>query len=231
MSYSGEMGRNGSSLGLQPIASIDQRSGEADHRIANSFSLLAGAVSNHARQLAKQQGLMTSSEVSQILSEVSSRIAAVGQLHRELATRPDAMHIDLNEHLWNLCDALIGALAPHGQFTLIPAATASCAIKADKVLPVCLIVTEVVTNALKYAHPTGVRGSLMLGCRYDDDGSVLIEVADDGVGLPDGFDPVASGGIGSRTVSLLARKLEAEIAYLPQPIGLCFQLRLPPSAV
>lgn len=231
MSHSNKIEPRGSSPEIYQIVNIDRRSGEADHRIANSFSLLAGAVSNHARQLSKQQRMISSSEVSQILSEVSSRIAAVGQLHRELATQPDAMHIDLNEHLWNLCDALIGALAPRGQFILIPAEKTACVIRADKVLPVCLIVTEVVTNALKYVHPTGVRGSLMIGCRYDDDGSVLVEVADDGVGLPDGFDPVADGGIGSRTVGLLARKLEAEVAYLPQPIGLCFQLRLPASAV
>lgn len=231
MSHMNEAERNGTALKIHSIAGLDLQACETDHRIANSFSLLAGAVSNHARQLSKQQRTMSSTEVSQVLSEVSSRIAAVGQFHRELATRPDAMHIDLNEHLWNLCDALIGALAPHGQFKLIPAAAAACVIRADNVLPVCLIVTEVVTNALKYAHPTGVRGSLMIGCRYEGDGSVLIEVADDGVGLPEGFDPLIDGGIGSQTVRLLARKLDAELSFAPAPIGLRFQLRLPPSSV
>jgi len=204
---------------------------EADHRIANSFSLLAGSVSNRARQISKQRRMMDSEEVARVLAEIGSRIAAVGQLHRDLATQPDTAHLDLNEHLYNLCDALIAGLAEPGQFRLVQSATDSCAIRADKALPVCLIVTEVVTNALKYAHPTGVAGKLIIGCHQESDGAVLIEVADDGVGLPEGFDPATDGGLGAQTVRLLAKKLRADISFDSRPIGLRFTLRLPPSVV
>ncbi len=202
---------------------------EVAHRIANSLSILASSVSNRARHLSKQRQSMSIEEVSLLLNEISARIAAVGKLHRDIATQPEAAHLDLNEHLWKLCDSLIAALAQPGQFELLRGATATCAIETDKVLPVCMIVAELVTNALKYAHPTGVRGRLVIGCRREADGSVIVEVADDGVGLPDGFDPTADGGLGSRTVRLLAKQLGAEVSFVSRPIGLCVELRLPAS--
>ena len=209
----------------------DLYTSEVTHRIANSLCLLASTVSLRARHFSKQPRLMSSSEVAHLLDEISARIAAVGQLHRDIATQPDAAHLDLNEHLRNLCESIIAAVAQPGQFELLPSATGACAVKTDKILPICMIVTEAVTNSLKYAHPTGVRGTLEIGCRRDSDGSAVIEVADDGVGLPEDFDPLADGGLGSQTMNILARQLGAEISFIARPIGLCFQLRLPASMV
>jgi two-component sensor histidine kinase len=172
---------------------------------------------------------MRSNEVSIVLNEIGARIAAVGHLHRNLAVRPEGLEFDLNQHLWNLCEGLIAALAQAGQFELLPSATGPCAIGTDKVLSVSLIVTEIVTNSLKYAHPAGVPGRIWLGCHRQADGSVIVEVADDGVGLPEGFDPEADGSLGSQTVALLAEKLEAKVMIVPRPIGLCLRLCLPPS--
>jgi two-component sensor histidine kinase len=202
---------------------------EVTHRIANNLCLLASTVSLRSRHLAKQPGMMDNEEVSQLLDEISARIAAVGQLHRDMATQPDAAHLDLNAHLRRLCESLIAAVAQPGQYALLPSIGGACAIKTDKIMPVCMIVTEIVTNSLKYAHPSGVQGSVAIACHRDPDGTTLIEIADDGVGLPEGFDPLADGGLGSQTVGILARQLGADIAYIERPIGLCFQLRLPAS--
>jgi two-component sensor histidine kinase len=209
----------------------DLYTSEVTHRIANSLCLLASTVSLRARHLTKQPRLMSSHEVAQLLDEISARIVAVGQLHREIATQPGAAHLDLNEHLRNLCESIIAAVAQPGQFELLPSAEGVCAVKTDKILPICMIVAEAITNSLKYAHPTGVRGTLEIGCRRDADGSAVIEVADDGVGLPEDFDPLADGGLGSRTMDILARQLDAEISFIARPTGLCFRLRLPASMV
>lgn len=218
--------RNGSTVEIPTTGSRAIFTGEADHRIANSFSLLAGTISNRARQISRQQRMLSSDEVSDLLREVGSQVAAVGQFHRQLATQPEGTQLDLNEHLWTLCDDLIDALAAD-RFTLIRSSGHACAVLADKVLPICLIVAEIVTNALKYAHPSGVPGTLMVGCREDAEGSVLVEVTDDGVGLPEGWDPAADGGLGSRTVDALAKKLNAHVAFVSRPTGLSFRLRVP----
>lgn len=210
---------------------VGLRDSEITHRIANSLSLLASSISLRARQVSKQSGPMSSAEVSTLLDEISARITSVAHLHRDISTRPEAAHLDLNAHLRKLCGDLIAAVAQPGQFELRHDDAGACAIKTDVLLPICMIVIEVVTNALKYSHPSGVRGVITIGCRHEADDSVLIEVADDGIGLPEGFDPATDGGLGSHTIRLLARQLDADTAFVPRPIGTCFRLRLPASTV
>jgi len=158
---------------------------------------------------------------------ITARIAIVGHMHRLLAARPKAARARFGSHLRELSRVFISALATPDQVELIETGTSDCLVSADHFLPLSLIVTEVVTNALKYAHPAGAPGKLMIGCRGGADGSVVIEVADDGVGFPEGFDFAACGGIGSRTILVLAQQIDAEISFDSRPTGLRFELRLP----
>jgi len=69
----------------------------------------------------------------------------------------------------------------------------------------------------------------MVGCHRDADESLFVEVADDGIGLPDGFDIAVDGGIGAKTIRLLARQIGADIEFDSSGIGVEFALRLPQS--
>lgn len=200
---------------------------ESNHRIANNLSLLASAVSMRAAAIRRRHAAMDSDDVATLLDEVCARISTIGNLHRFLSIRPGAGRIDLNKHLHELCKTLVAALSEAGETELIETSAGECVVWTKDVLPLCLIVTEVVTNSLKYAHPSGVAGKLMIGCRREDDDTVVIEVGDDGVGLPDGFDLGTGGGIGFRTIRVLAKQLGAEYAFESSPIGLRFQLRVP----
>lgn len=199
---------------------------EANHRIANNLSLLASAVAMRASEVRKQERPLSGSEAAAILAEVGTRIAMVGQVHRLLSKEPEETHLDLAEHLAELCTLLIDVLAPPGAFEFRAVASEPCFVATDDVLPVCLIVTEVVTNSLKYSHPSGVAGRLMFECRRTADGSVTIELGDDGVGLPEGFDFSRDGGIGSRTIRVLSKKIGAEVSYEEREIGAWFTLRV-----
>jgi len=50
-----------------------------------------------------------------------------------------------------------------------------------------------------------------VGLRQAGDGRIVISVRDEGIGLPQGFDPKAGKGLGMRIVNALARQLDAEI--------------------
>lgn len=207
----------------EPVAALS----EANHRIANNLALLASTIALRAAEISRSGDALNSDDVALLLAEVGSRIEMVGHLHRLLSTRPQAACLDVNECLRELCEALVAALAAPGQFELNWTSRAECMVATDKVLPLCLIVTEIVTNSLKYAHPAGAPGVLTVGCRCDPEGTLAVEIADDGVGLPEGFDFTVAGGLGARTIMLLARKLGVEMAFESPAIGLQSTLRLP----
>jgi len=203
---------------------------EANHRISNNLALLASSISMRASRIARHPHEMDGDEVAALLYETSARIVTVGQLHRLLSKHPQAARLDLKKSLRELCETLVSTLSGPERTELIWTATGECGVATAHALPICLIVTETVTNSLKYAHPSGVKGLLLVGCYREPDGSLVVEVADDGVGLPEGFDLKADGGIGSRTVHLLAQQIGAEVRFASPPIGLSFRLRLPAGA-
>jgi two-component sensor histidine kinase len=98
-------------------------------------------------------------------------------------------------------------------------------VRPDQATPVALIVSELVTNALKYAHPAGVAGRILVSCRLTGAG-LVVEVTDDGVGLSEDFDPHSDGGLGFRVVRGLARQLGADLVYESSDIGLIVRLVL-----
>lgn len=199
---------------------------DINHRISNNLALLASTVSMRAASFSRRKGPIDGHEVATALHEITARIAIVGHLHRLVSTRPGSTHAEFGPHLRELCRLLISALAAPDQWELVDAGAGDCPVSADAFLPLSLIVTEVVTNALKYAHPAGVPGKLTIGCRREPGGTIVVEVSDDGVGFPVGFEFAAGGGIGSRTIHVLAQQIDAEIAFDSRATGLQFELRL-----
>jgi len=165
-------------------------------------------------------------EVALILGELNARISTVAWLHRFLSKEPDAERIDINAHLYEVCETLLSALADPGRMVLIRTGAGECWVEPRQVVPLSLIVAEAVTNALKYAHPAGVRGTISVGCRQLVNGDLVVEVVDDGVGLPEDFDFLADGNNGARTVRALTRQLGASLEVVSLPIGLSFRLTL-----
>jgi len=200
---------------------------EVNHRISNNLALLASTVSMRANGFSRRQEPIAGHEVALALHEVTARIVAVGHLHRLLSARPDAARAEFGPHMRELCRLFISALATPGQLELVDTGITDCAVCATDFLPLSLIVTEVVTNALKYAHPAGAPGKLIIGCHRDSDGMIVIKVADDGVGFPEGFDFAVDGGIGSRTIEALAQQIGAVTSFDSRATGLRFELRLP----
>jgi two-component sensor histidine kinase len=90
---------------------------------------------------------------------------------------------------------------------------------------------EILTNAMKYAHPAGVPLRMTLLCETIADGTLQVTVSDDGVGLPEDFDPAKDGGIGFQIIRTLTAELGAALEVLSDSLGVTFCLRVPQALV
>lgn len=205
----------------------DDRLSEAQHRIANNLALIAGYTRLQASRLKKAGVPLTAREACIVLEEVAARIETVGELHRLLSgTSGDAdAEVDLGQFLGKLCGSLMRTISFAGDTTISHRDAGGCMARPDQATPVALIVAELVTNALKYAHPSGVAGQIVVSCRSGPRG-LVVEVVDDGVGLSEGFDPRTDGGLGFRVVRGLARELGATLDYETDGLGLTVRLTL-----
>ena len=99
-------------------------------------------------------------------------------------------------------------------------------LPTDKAVSLGIIVTELVTNAYKYAYSDNKTGNIRVSMtRVGEEGCLSVE--DDGVGWS-GSEPATGTGLGTRVVKAMASKLRAELVYAPVEAGtravICFEL-------
>ena len=204
----------------------DTRHREAHHRIANNLALIAGFVRLQSSKISKDGQPLSASDARLLLEEVEVRIQTVGRLHHLLAVGEPGAQVDVAEYLRAIGGILSQSVCSSRSVEL------SCDVRTCMVSPqgaalLGLIVTELVTNAVKYAHPAGTRGRVSVLCRNDRDCGLVLTVADDGVGLPEGFDPRVDGGLGLRVIRSLADQLDAELDFDSGPLGLTVTVTAP----
>lgn len=201
---------------------------EADHRIANSLAMISALVRMRAAAIVKAGGGLDADAVGRELRDAAGEIEVVARLHRLLSRAPDDSLLNVCDYLEEICEVVAGTPSFAAQITLERTFARDCNLSRDRVLPIALIVNEVITNAAKYAHPSGVPGKVLLTCGASADGrEVRISVADDGVGFSDGFDPVKEGGVGFRVIRALCEQIGARHVFVSNPLGTTFTLDVP----
>lgn len=203
---------------------------ESNHRIANHLTIIASILHSQATSL-RAGGAAQVTDIIHVLLDSETKIEAVARLHRLLSSIPaDTPTVDLGAYLYEIADAAMCSLAD------VEETEFSCDIDTDRAIPVKdaaaigILIVEAITNALKYSNPSGKPGKIFMSCR-NSDSNLIIEVADDGAGLPEGFDPTTGGGLGFSLMRRVAEQLGSRLEFDRQLSGLCVRLLLPLGAV
>lgn len=204
---------------------------EANHRIANSLTLLVSMVRMQAVSVKKKQEALSPADVRLMLDGIAARINTISQLHRILSRAGAEGVVSLKPHLEEVSAALVAALSSSDQQVKVMHTGTDCMVQMRHVQPVVLILCEAFINAMKYAHPSGLPLAMTVDCLPAADGRLVIAVSDDGVGLPEGFDPRASQGLGFRVMRSLADEIGARLDITSSALGLTFRLSLPAGAM
>ncbi len=204
---------------------------EANHRIANSLSLLVGMVRMQAREVSGRPEPLSNVDIRLLLEGVAARINTIGHLHRLLSQVPLDGATRLMPHLSAVSDAMVSALSSPTQLVTVEHTGEDCLVLTRQVQPVILILCEVFINAMKYAHPAGVALAMRVNCAPSADGHLVLTISDDGVGLPDGFNPLTDGGLGFKVMRALAAEIGATLDIQSTGLGLVTRLSVPRVAM
>lgn len=95
-------------------------------------------------------------------------------------------------------------------------------------VPLGLILNELLSNALRHAFPGDRTGRIDVSLRQEPDGSMCVEVRDNGVGLPPGISFEEQRSAGLTIIRSLSRQLGADLSFDgAQGTRVC--LELPPK--
>jgi two-component sensor histidine kinase len=196
---------------------------EADHRIANSLSMVASLLRLQAGS-AGRNPVVTGLEARRMLEEAAGRVEAVARHHRSLAAAPDGKSADSAAYFKAVCTAASDILDPEGRIRLIYDLAPNLKIEGPQLAVLGLLINEALTNTLKHAHPSGVSGEVMIACRAVAGDGLMITLEDDGVGLPEDMDADRDGGLGFGIMRALASQIGASVTHRSSPLGLRVQI-------
>lgn len=210
------------SAGQAGAAKLEERElllRELNHRVKNNFQMVTALLDMQRRRAADAP-----SEAA--LADALRRVQSMAQAHAYLYAAGGAEEsIDLATYLSDLCASLSDSLLLTGLVRLeLDLETAR--MSRDRAVAMGLVVNELVTNAAKYAFPSGRAGMITVSLRRLETGAELV-VADDGVGLPP-ESRIRSGGLGRKLVESFARQAGAILTLGDGP-GARYVLVLPDS--
>ena len=191
---------------------------ELSHRVANGFQLISALLTLQRRTVREQAA-------AEALAAAAERVHAMALIHRRLYLHESVGVQNVTTYLTGLCADLRSAFG-HSGVSLECEGACDGTVPADKLVPLGLLATELVINALKHAHRPGEAGRIVL--RWEEvAGGYRLTVADDGVGLPDGFDPLNTPGLGMLVIRSQVEQLGGTLTVDRTPPGVRFVVTLP----
>lgn len=191
---------------------------ELQHRIKNSIAVIASLVSLESSRAEDPRS-------TAVLEGLEGRISAIASLYEHLFRSGETDSVDLDLYLKAVVETLFSGQAARERGILLEQDLEAVRIDSRRGVPLGIIANELAADSLKHAFPEGRPGTVRVSLRAEGPETVL-EVRDDGKGLPEGFAIGSSGGLGLVLVDMLARQVGGTFEAASQG-GAVFTVRFP----
>jgi len=192
---------------------------EVHHRVKNNLQVISSLLS-------LQRSSIDDPAISVLFEESEQRVRSMAMIHENLYRSGDLSSIDLVEYLRELTSGISSTV---GAEWLVEGEKIFLGI--DRAVPCALAVNELTMNAVKHASMARGQVHCALSVRFQE-GTIAVDVVDNGPGLPADFDPASHKGLGLSIVSALALQLGGSLDWGPgQAGGARFTLYFPADRV
>ena len=185
---------------------------EIHHRVKNNLQTVAALLRLQARR-------SRAPEARAALDEAVRRVGSIAVVHETLSHAPEEV-VDFDDIADRVAMMAGEVSAPEvlvipkisGSFGLLSAAVAT---------PLAMVLTELLQNALQHGFPATVKNDgLVEVIAIREQERLTVTVADNGVGLPDGFDLDSATSLGLQIVrTLVVSELGGRLRITPRPGG------------
>jgi len=175
------------------LAEKDLLMQEVHHRVKNSLQIVQSILSLQARSAGP------GTDPQAVLQDAVRRVTTVAAVHERLYRTGTATEVEVAGYLEGLVSDLRTTLCDKASRPLVLQAERAV-WPAAEIAPVGLLLTELVTNAVKHGM-----GTITVRFTAPRDRPARLSVEDEGRGLPPGLDPATGRGLGMRLIAGLLR--------------------------
>lgn len=177
---------------------------EVHHRVKNNLQIINSLLTFKALR-------STDSSIREAFNDTLRRVTAMSLVHEALYQQETTSAIDFGQYLSALCDALSMSYGMTDHIRLEVISDGSL-VHLDAAIPLGLIATEAISNAMKHAFPDGRSGSISVtfnGAHNGKPGKLIVR--DDGSGATDAPSATGSSGTGLRLVHAIAKQVGGQV--------------------
>jgi two-component sensor histidine kinase len=181
---------------------------EVHHRVKNNLAIITSLLSLQSRYITDEASL-------KVFQESQGRIKSMALVHEQLYRGRDFREINVKSYVEALVGKLHQTFSGGAEGVRVATHADEVPLGMDYLIPVGLIINELVTNSFKYAF-AGMPSGLVDVSITRKGGTVTLCVADNGRGLPDGFDPATAESLGYRLVHALNSQLSGSMEIISE---------------
>jgi PAS domain S-box-containing protein len=194
---------------------------EIHHRVKNNLQVTSS--------LLRLQGAhIQDPRAREMFADSQHRIRSMALVHEKLYQSSDLSRIHFGDYARSLAGLLFRSYGMEQGRVVLEVEGDEVFLSVETAVPCGLILNELLSNSLKHAFPDGRRGRMVVRLERHGDGRLRFTVTDDGVGLPDALDLVATETLGLQLVRTLAQQLEGTLIVRREK-GAAFEIDFPES--
>jgi two-component sensor histidine kinase len=161
----------------------------------------------------------------QSLTNLQLRIRTMALVHEMLYRSKDFERISFPDYLRSVASVIAGTFNRRDIGLIFELDEATMDIEAS--IPLGLMINEILSNAFKHAIPAGREGVIRVVLKNDPDSpNLFLSIADDGIGMPEGFSIENCKSMGLQIVQILVKQIEGQLTITGNG-GTCFAISFP----
>lgn len=166
---------------------------ELHHRVKNNLQMMISLLNT-------QSSYLTNQEAFEAIKNSQHRMYAMSLVHQQLYRADRISVIDIDVYIHELVEYLKAAYESSGRVRFHIDIT-KLELDVSLAIPLGLIMSEALSNSLKYAFEGRPSGEISISGSKTDKGEFVLRIADNGIGLRDDFDVHSQNSLG---ISLMA---------------------------
>jgi two-component system, sensor histidine kinase PdtaS len=179
---------------------------EIHHRVKNNMQIISSLLN-------LQKQYVNDEEAVNVLLESQNRVKSMAIIHEKLYKSRNFSEINFADYVKSLVDDLFHSYGVDSNRIKKTMELDDLMLGLETAIPCGLIISELVTNTLKYAFPNHEKGEFKIELHEIDDLYCLI-IRDNGVGIPENMDFNKTDTLGLQLVKSLVNQVEGTIELI-----------------
>ena len=176
---------------------------EIHHRVKNNLQVISSLLDIQSQTL-------KDAEAAEVIRESRQRVQSMAFIHQNLYQSNTVQEIEINNYIKNLAGHLFQSYNIRKDRIRFTTDIDKLNLHTDTVIPLGMILNELISNSLKYAFNDLEEGEIMVAMKQKEN-ELLLQVKDNGKGLPAGFDISKLQSFGFKVIRAFAQKLKARL--------------------